>query len=302
MPAFGVLAAEKTLIQLVPSKKESLHSQGESITHSHLSSKAWVGKGDLQKGTVNNWKKQPLLKNNQWASFENLLLDNQILTLCQNGLLDQALHVLSLKDPSSSPPSHQTYMSLLKACNKKKSLLHAKLIHAHLAQHNISLTGSLGDYLVVTLAKCGGLKDAHLLHHSLPYRTVYSWTAIISAYIDCSEGREALNMYHCMRKDGVEPDKFTFVSLFKACGSIPDLIEGRKLHEDAHRNGSDMDLFVGASLVTMYGKCGSIVEAENAFCGLPSRDIVCWSAMLSAYAEQGQGEKALLVYRQMQEE
>lgn len=226
----------------------------------------------------------------------------QILTFSNHGLLDEALHALSLNDPSSSPASPSVYMALLKACNRKKSLHHAQLVRSHLAQHQVRLEGSLGDYLVVTLAKCGGLNDACLLHHRLPSRTVYSWTAIISAYVECGESQEALHMYHCMCEDGVEPDNFTFVSLFRACGNIADLTQGRKLHDVARRKGYHMDLFVGASLVTMYGNCGSIAEAEDTFCGLPFRDIVCWSAMLSAYVEQGQGEKALLVYRQMQHE
>lgn len=290
------MAAESTLIHVPPPKKEPLHPQHHLP---HLSTRGVAGKKDVQIHAFNISKKPPPHK---WTSSENLLSDNHVLSLCQHGLLDQALRALSLKDPSSPPLSHHTYISVLKLCSKRKSLLHAQQLHSHLAQHQVSLTGSLGDYLVVTLAKSGGLRDARLIHHTLPYRTVYSWTAIISAYVECGEGREALNVYHSMRKDGVEPDVFTYVSLFKACGIIPSLSEGSKLHKDARRNGFDMDLFVGASLITMYGKCGSIVEAENAFCELPYRDIVCWSAMLSAYAEQGQGEKALLVYRQMQQE
>lgn len=37
------------------------------------------------------------------------------------------------------------------------------------------------------------------------------------------------------------------------------------------------------------------------FCALPLRNVVSWTTMLMAYVEQGQGVKALLLYRQMQE-
>ncbi|KAI5054514.1 hypothetical protein GOP47_0030596, partial [Adiantum capillus-veneris] len=166
-----------------------------------------------------------------------------VVSLCNHGLLDQAVHALSLYDPSSSSVSRSTYMALLKACNRKKSLLHAKQVRSHLDEHHVCLEGSLGDYLVVTLAKCGGLRDACLIHHGLSLRTVYSWTAIITAFVDCGHSEEALRLYHRMREDGVEPDDFTFVSLFRACGNILDLGQGRKLHDEARSKGYHMDLF-----------------------------------------------------------
>eukprot|EP00250_Pteridium_aquilinum_P020504 c24836_g4_i1 orf=98-943(-) len=52
----------------------------------------------------------------------------------------------------------------------------------------------------------------------------------------------------------------------------------------------------------MYGKCGAIAEAEEVFSEMSECDVVSWNAMLSAYCEQGQGEKALSLYRMMQEQ
>eukprot|EP00250_Pteridium_aquilinum_P020404 c24802_g1_i1 orf=405-2171(+) len=105
-----------------------------------------------------------------------------------------------------------------------------------------------------------------------------------------------------MERESVEPNARMFISLFKACGSISDLVQGKKLHEEARRRGFTADIFVGNTLVSMYGKCRAISDAEDAFCALPERTIVSWNMMLSAYAEQCQGEKVLRLYRQMQEE
>eukprot|EP00250_Pteridium_aquilinum_P000890 c11072_g1_i1 orf=987-1889(-) len=52
----------------------------------------------------------------------------------------------------------------------------------------------------------------------------------------------------------------------------------------------------------MYGKCGAILEAEEAFSILSQRNIVTCNAMLSAYVEQRLGEKALHLYWIMQKE
>lgn len=105
-----------------------------------------------------------------------------------------------------------------------------------------------------------------------------------------------------MLKEGIEPDSFTFVSLFKACGSIPGIEQGKALHVHARRMGFATHTFVGNTIVSMYGKCGLLIEAEDVFTALSNRDTVSWNGMFSAYVEQGQGERGLLLYRQMHEE
>ena len=52
----------------------------------------------------------------------------------------------------------------------------------------------------------------------------------------------------------------------------------------------------------MYGKCGAIHEAEYMFSELKQPTIVSWTAMLSAYVEQGLAERALEMYSRMHEE
>lgn len=219
-------------------------------------------------------------------------------TLCKQGQLDKALDYLF---HMNSSPSDNTYMYLLQACSKNKAPIEAKWVHAHLAHHRTHFNGFLGSYLVMTLAKCGAIVDAYCMSESLPSRTVFTWTALVFAYAECGQGQEALSMYQHMLEDNVKPNSYTFVSLFKACGTIPDLIKGKELHALADRLGFLFDnVHVGTSLLSMYEKCGAIDEAEQVFAALSERNVVSWNVMLSAYVEQCQGEKALKLYRQMQ--
>lgn len=164
------------------------------------------------------------------------------------------------------------------------------------------LGGSLGITLVVAFSKCGAIGAARKVSFALRRRSVLSWTAMISAYVDCNHASEALNLYYLMEEDGIQPNSYTYVGLFKACGKLEDLELGRKLHADARRNGFASDSFVGSTLVSMYSKLGAITDAEDVFSELSEHDIVTWTAMLSAYVEDGQAEKVLQLYRQMQEE
>jgi pentatricopeptide repeat protein len=52
----------------------------------------------------------------------------------------------------------------------------------------------------------------------------------------------------------------------------------------------------------MYGKCASVAEAENVFNGLVRHDTVSCTAMLSSYVDEGEYEKAMLLYSWMERE
>eukprot|EP00250_Pteridium_aquilinum_P021971 c25273_g2_i4 orf=128-1849(+) len=226
-------------------------------------------------------------------------LQEAVQTLCVKGHLDRAFDALS---HLHTHPSTPTYLSLFTACSKIKALTHTRLLHSHLLLLGTPLSPLLGQHLVVALAKCGAVDDALHVSCALSHRTVFSWTAIISGFSSSGHGLEALKMHQYMLEDGVEPDHYTFVSLFKACGDIPDLTQGRTLHADARQRGFAEDNFVASTLIGMYSKCGAIFEAENVFNALTEHDAVTWNSMLSACVEHDLGEKALLLYRQMQEE
>lgn len=68
---------------------------------------------------------------------------------------------------------------------------------------------------------------------------------------------------------------------------------GHALHSDVCMINLECDAFVATASVAMYGKCGSIGEAEAVFNDLSNHNLVSWTALLSANIKQGQGENAL---------
>ena len=243
-------------------------------------------------------------------NHEKLLLQ-ALSSSCEEGGggLSKVSHHLS---SSQTLLSANTYLLLLRASIKTKNPSYARQVHGHLlefAHHDFDRDSNIDldcvflfDYLVVTLAKCGAIDDAYKIACSLDNLSVHSCTALISAYAECGYGSKSLEMYEYMKENGVEPNTYTFVALFKACGAIQDLETGRFLHSDARRRCFTSNPFIINTLVSMYGKCGSVSEAEEAFCRLSHPNPMSWSVMLSVYAQQGRGENALLLYRQMQEE
>lgn len=224
---------------------------------------------------------------------------DKIRAYCRQGELGRAVDVLVRLD---TPPLVDTYACLLRACTGKKSLAQTKRVHAHLAQNGLECTRFLGEYLVGTLVKCGGLADALHVFTRLQQRTVFSWTAMISGYAESLQAHEALRMYRDMRNQGVNPNTFTFVGLLKACSTIGDLKEGKIVHAEVLKFRCESDLFVGTCLIDMYARCGSVADARHVFDRLTCRDVVTCNGMLVAYVQQGQAEQALQLFGQIRDE
>ncbi|KAF9611993.1 hypothetical protein IFM89_037276 [Coptis chinensis] len=49
-----------------------------------------------------------------------------------------------------------------------------------------------------------------------------------------------------------------------------------------------------------YAKFGEVASAEYLFESMVNRDLVCWSALMSTYAQYGYADKAIKVFRQME--
>eukprot|EP00250_Pteridium_aquilinum_P002058 c12266_g1_i1 orf=281-4573(+) len=228
-----------------------------------------------------------------------LLSHDQLQMFCKLGQIDGVLDAMLHADHLASVPSVDACLSLVKSCNKKTQ---AKRVHAYLALLGLDKIDSLSETLLVAFTKFSGLEDSLQLFQGLPHQSVVSWTAILSSCVDSRKYQKALNLYHCMQEEGIDPNSYTFVTLLKACSSLHNVDVVKELHADINKQGFGFDLFIGSTLVSIYGKCGRIIDAENVFARLPERDLVSWNAMLLAYVEQGEGEKALQLFRQLQEE
>ncbi|MCO5597602.1 hypothetical protein L7F22_051681 [Adiantum nelumboides] len=228
---------------------------------------------------------------------------DQILALCKQGHLERALHVLFTLPSSVAPPPDQIYLSLLRVCEKEKRLMQAQCIYTHITTHpSKKLSVVLGNYLVHVFVTCGGIEIANKIFGGLENPTSTTWEAIISGYAGSGQGIKAFQIYFQMRQAHMEPRLCTLIILVKLCGSIRDLEGGRKLHADIVERREDGDVFVGSTLISMYGKCRRLFEAEKVFGTLMKRNVVSWNAMLASYVENENEEVALRLFRQMQEE
>jgi pentatricopeptide repeat domain-containing protein 1 len=128
------------------------------------------------------------------------------------------------------------------------------------------------------------------------------WNRMLVRYVKAGQHEKAVELFQEMQQKGTAPDTYTFVPVLNACASLGALKEGRQVHEQIIQSGYEADVFLGCSLVHMYAKRGSMEDAQRVFNKMPSRDVATWTAMISGHVKCGQGQKALELFQQMQQE
>ncbi|KAJ7551523.1 hypothetical protein O6H91_06G018700 [Diphasiastrum complanatum] len=118
----------------------------------------------------------------------------------------------------------------------------------------------------------------------------------------CQEGplKEALHIVELMVQKNLRAPINAYVGLLKGCIRRKALAEGKQVHALIVQSGLDSDIFLRRTLVDMYAKCGSVLDARKVFNTMPEHNLYSWTAIISAYADHEQVEEAMNLFQQMQ--
>ncbi|TKY61950.1 putative pentatricopeptide repeat-containing protein [Spatholobus suberectus] len=194
---------------------------------------------------------------------------------------------------SSPPRSAASITTLLKACKSGEHLqqVHACIIHRGLEQ----------DHFLISLfiSRAHSLSYSSSVFHRVLTPSTFLWNALIKSHCHKSLFSHTLSAFARMKAQGALPDTYTYPVVIKACSSMCKALEGKSLHGSAFRCGVEHDLYVGTSLIDMYGKCGEIGDARKVFDGMPKRNVVSWTAMVAGYAAAGDVVEAKKLFDEM---
>lgn len=266
--------------------------------------------------------------------YQDMMSWKLTLAACaQHGAPEDALLLYEHMLEEGISPDEQTYVSVLLACGmfaekergvdmdgqliKLESLQKVKVVLAEAWRMGCSSLANnfLSSSLVNAYGRCGSLVDAQSTFDEFPEWDVVTWTAMFEAFSHQGQPEKAVHFYSQMLEEGLTPDDRSFVGAIQACCilaskeedvdvdgmqmKVKSLHLGKTLHCHAWLDGHHMDVCIGNTLVSMYGKCGSLVDAQNVFNGLPHVTTVSWNVMLAAYVHRSRPQRALELYRQM---
>ncbi|CAL5349448.1 unnamed protein product [Camellia sinensis] len=128
---------------------------------------------------------------------------------------------------------------------------------------------------------------------------VVSWTSVVACCSQNGKDMDALDLFREMQIAGVKPNSVTIPCLLPACGNIAALMHGKAAHGFSLRRGISFDVYVGSALIDMYAKCGRIEASQLFFDGMPTRNLVCWNALMAGYAMHGKAKEAMEIFHLM---
>ncbi|KAL4586438.1 hypothetical protein LXL04_011074 [Taraxacum kok-saghyz] len=188
---------------------------------------------------------------------------------------------------SGGKPNAYTFTFVLPACTGLKSLRDGRRVHGNVFFFGCERNEFVITALIDLYGKCGELGSARQLFDEMPVNKTASCNALMSGFIVGEKFDDALSLFNEMKKLGIEPDTMTMVGVLQSCASLGALQQGRWMHDQVIRNQITINEFLGAALINMYARCGSIEEAHQVFEEMPQRDLITWTSIICGYGMHG---------------
>nr|XP_010924435.1 pentatricopeptide repeat-containing protein At2g13600-like [Elaeis guineensis] len=197
--------------------------------------------------------------------------------------------------------------SLITMYGEQGNVGDARLIFETMPQYDvISWTAIVAAY-----TSNNDVGEARHIFDQMPQKNLISWNTMMFGYLQNSKNIEtntvtgmtnldALSFFYEMEQSELKPDQFSYNCALSACAAIGALEQARAIHCRTVKRGLISDLGVGNALITVYGKCGALNEAEMIFHSMTSPDMISWNALLMGYSQNGQGSAVLDFYEKMQ--
>ncbi|KAG9459408.1 hypothetical protein H6P81_003916 [Aristolochia fimbriata] len=220
--------------------------------------------------------------------------------LCQSGLAKEALVFFWQMVHSGVVPSEITFVSALSACARVGDLVQGRVLHTSITELQIKPDIFVRNALINMYMKCGDPDAALTIFRQTVDKDVFSWTAMITGYIQSNQLKEAFALFQEMQLSGIKANEVTLVSLLSACSQMGGLDQGTSIHAYIEENNVKQDVCLGNALVDMYAKCGSIEMALSVFHSMPVKDTFSWNAIIGGLAANGNGRMAIDLFTQME--
>ncbi|OAY25121.1 pentatricopeptide repeat-containing protein At3g14730 [Manihot esculenta] len=218
---------------------------------------------------------------------------NSIISISEQAVdYDETLRLFNRMFNYGIHPDLVTIKTVLAACSHVAALMHGREIHSYIIVNGLAKDGKSEDINYVLLnnaildmyAKCGSMRDAHLVFDQMICKDVASWNIMILGYGMHGYGNEALGLFSLMCATGFMPNEVTFVGVLSACGHAGFVTLGREfLRQMELKYGVTPSIDHYACVIDMLGRAGQLEEAYELAKTMPVKaNPVAWRALLAA--------------------
>ncbi|KAK2976321.1 hypothetical protein RJ640_008775 [Escallonia rubra] len=234
----------------------------------------------------------------------NIVTWNAMIVGClQNKLYDRAVGFFKgVIGERWMCPNEVSFSGGLSACANMGGGDTGRQVHGVAVKHGLISLAYVKNSLVDMYCKCGLFEDAVNLFLMIQDRDVVTWNVMAMGCVENDKFEEACKYFRAMRREGISPDGASFSTALHAAATIAALDQGTLIHDQIIKTGFGRNPGIASSLITMYAKCGGLIDARRAFDETEDRNVVSWTAMISAFQHHGCADQAVEFFEVMLEE
>ncbi|KAF1861302.1 hypothetical protein Lal_00014028 [Lupinus albus] len=196
-------------------------------------------------------------------------------------------------------PDRTSLAIILSSCAELVLLEAGKQVHAASMRFGFYDDVYVSSGLINVYSKCGKIELSKHVFNEVPELDVVCWNSMIAGFSINSLDNDAFSFFKLMRKFGFVPSEFSFATIVSSCAKLSSLFQGEQIHAQIIKDGYLDDIYVGSSLIEMYCKCGDVDRARCYFDTMPHKNAVTWNKMIHGYAQNGYGDEAVCLFKDM---
>ncbi|GAV78148.1 PPR domain-containing protein/PPR_2 domain-containing protein/DYW_deaminase domain-containing protein [Cephalotus follicularis] len=217
----------------------------------------------------------------------------------KSGSLDEGMKLFKMMKIDLKP-DFVSYVMLLSLYTQLSDINQGKVIHCDITKLGFDSDIVVSNALIGMYTKCGQVDDSLKVFENMKGRDVVTWNTIIASCVHLEDFNLGLKMINRMRMEGLMPDVATLLVILPMCSSIAAKLQGKEIHGSVFKLGFEAEVSIGNALVEMYSKCGNLKHSLQVFENMKNKDVVTWTALISAYGMYGDGKKALGAFSEME--
>ncbi|KAL8231805.1 hypothetical protein R6Q57_001583 [Mikania cordata] len=226
-------------------------------------------------------------------------------------------------------PNFHQRSSLWRECTTFRKL---KQIHASMIINGFNSSRfNLRELIYVSaLVIPSGIGYAHQVFDHITQPDLFMWNTMLRGSAQSPNPVKTVSLYTQMEKQGIQPDRYTFPFVLKACTKLSWANVGCAVHGKTMKHGFEQNMFsintliyfhanVGdtdiagalfdssgktqvvawSALTAGYARRGNLGMARKVFDEMPKKDLIAWNVMITGYAKKGEMEKARVLFNQV---
>ncbi|KAK4346261.1 hypothetical protein RND71_032600 [Anisodus tanguticus] len=216
-----------------------------------------------------------------------------------NGATDRAISLFDEMIYKGVEPNSVCMISALQACEASCNIEKGRKIHELAFQKGLERDILVSTALIDMYMSCCAPNEAIMVFDRMLNKDAVSWFALLCGCVQNGMANKSMQIFCDMMASDIQPDATMMVKILGSCSELGVLQLTCCLHGYVIRGGFISNLFIGASLIECYAKCGSLEEAIEVFERLTDKDVVIWSSMFAGYGIHGQARESIKLFHRM---